>query len=342
MLVFSCAAIADNPTPSPSGKVADRVVVYTWACQAKDLYRLQIRRATGEVELTSDWRTISPNKGECRFPTVFLDQLRLRAGTLPLNVPFVWTYQSTDENHPWSSPVAFQFEPLTTANFTGAKSDWISYGTGWQIESGTLRNSRGTGAATSYYLWPTSSATAKRTADKEIAVRFRLDCAKDVDCRFGIVLWSTLNKECKAGDQMGCDAGAPPTSWLRFSVSTLGNVTIENINYYGQLVTLQNQHLADIGSLDDAYLRVMWRGANAYRVYLNGHLISCGELQAYRLPNPDAYAAISWQAPAAPLGGSGLEVREVHVLQSPQFTSVFSVTDLQCWLPMPPPFEGWK
>jgi hypothetical protein len=331
-----------SETPWPAGDVSERLPEYQWKCATTGRYRVQIRRGTGDLELTSDWHDVRPFNGLCRLSTYFMDQLRLRAGTLPLLVDFTWSFQFRDDSQPWSSPTHFRLVPISVANFDGQKSEWNSYGPGWSISSGALHNNRGTGVTPAYYLLPLNGSAASGSNSKEIGARVGVDCGSAADCRVGIVLSASVNDACKKGDQNGCDAGPPPRNSLRFWLTNGGRTIIDYVDSSGQETVYADREHSSFRSLDNAYLRVMMRDS-MYRIYLNGELLACGTVNvpSHPLLPSNTYAALSWKSTAGLDGGTGLVVRDLVAMESPNFRTPMSWNG-DCWVPVPPPFEGWK
>jgi len=327
--------------PQPAGSIVDRPLHFRWKCEGDGRYRIQIRREGGGVELTSDWRQVRSLKGECGWPELATDQLRLRGGTLPLGVKFTWSVQKGDNTQAWGTETGFQVNPIAEMPMDIKNPDWLLYGPGWNFQQGTLKNSESTGVGAAYALLLVNSSTRSREPPtKEIATRAGFQCGDNVDCRFGVVISSMVNDACRKRDKANCAAGPAPTMTWRLGFSSLGKFIVDSIDANGVAHILAETDASSV-RVFDGYLRIMWRNSS-YRAYVNGQMVACGSIDV-RLPsNGDVYAGVYWKTPPGALYGSGLTIEAVKVLDAPEFTSPMGVPPTACWLPIPAPFEDWK
>jgi hypothetical protein len=331
----SCLAEELLDPLTPSGDIQARIPTYTWNCQSAATYRIQLRTASSGVELASDWKPVQPKNGICTYPINANDQLRLRAGTLPIMKQFQWVVRATT-NSDWSLAKPFTIVPVISAGFP-PNPDWVSIGPGWHTDdSSSLANGSITNNDAEYYIFHgqlSNEENQNLIQRAKIYVKLAISCGSEISCVSSIMLNSDLSLECITNDPK-CKA---PSSGVSISIDNHKKYSlIRRIGFDDQVIYTGNSDLIDGDGGENLIHIITTYGMppNRFlRLYINGSQVYCGPHPVNYSPISRGVVGVGWKSTGVPLGGSGLTVNELVMAEGPDMQKVpFNVW---CAIPLP-------
>lgn len=320
IVLVATAAGAQSLTPvAPTGAMKTRAPKYTWNCTGSAEYRIELQRADGTKELTSDQKTVGANNGICTFPVTGDDQVRLWGGTLPPG-SYRWRVVRADGT---AGPFAsFDIEPHFVAGF-GADGDWMEVGDGWRRTDERATNDKG-GTLTQFLMWrwknPTQPEANALQAGMDAYVTLGIGCPPDtVRCEAGYIMSAYLNPSVTCGET-GQPVCRPPDPYLQVAIDNRQELIIRiSFNGVRELHRIKSDAILQYGMPNRLRINKRW---SYVRVYVNDVLVFCGSDNRFS-PANGIFSGVTWLADKAIAEGEGLTIERLAIAQGPDVMACF-------------------